>query len=270
MNFKQNTLEHVSSTLIVTKAKELPHGQFEAVLSTEDLDRHGERVSIKGLAIPKNQVIKMYYNHLTNGTSLPIGKWLKVWKTSDGKLMGQGEVDLDDDFAVKILKKIHKGYLDSISIGFYPQEFDGDTSTWTKSVLVEGSVVAEPANVSAVITSKELGFTQDEFKQALKVKLKEFKEDDQIVIEQTIDQTIPIPENPEPSSKDGAAYAELQTAYEELKSRLGAVEQTLSESTDTPAIKTLIKLRGEAKQVDKSAEALNRVIKVKLKETPNV
>lgn len=165
MEFHQNTLERQRTKLVIVKAKALPHGQFEAVLSTEDLDRHGERVSLNGMNIPKDQTIKMYYNHETGGDNLPIGKWLKVWK-KDGKLMGQGEVDLEDDFAVKVYKKVLKGIIDSISIGFMPEEYDGSTATWTKATLVEASVVAEPANVNAVITQKDLGFTNDDFEKS--------------------------------------------------------------------------------------------------------
>jgi len=189
MEFVKNNLARIQSATTITKAKSLPNGQFEAVLSTEDLDRHGERVSIKGLEIPKNQIIKMYYNHETNGENLPIGKWLKVYKKNN-QLVGLGEVDLEDEFAVKVYKKIMGGFIDSISIGFYPQEYDGENSTWTKSTLVEASVVAEPANVNAQIFNKDLGFTQAEFKKLLKVKLKDAEEDPELP-----EETVPVEEN---------------------------------------------------------------------------
>lgn len=242
MEFKQDTLNREQTKLIITKAKTLPYGEFEAVLSTDDLDRHGERVSQSGIAIPKNQVIKMYYNHETSGANLPIGLWKKVWK-KDGKLMGHGEIDTEDEFAVKVYKKVLKGIIDSISIGFYPTEFDGETSTWTKSTLVEASVVAEPANVNAVITSKDLGFTQEEFKHDLKEKLAET------------------------SREVGATDTELQTAVDDLNSRLGTVEKTLKEATENPAMKNLIKVRLALKQVGQSADKANQIIKIKLKET---
>lgn len=256
MEFKQNTLERQQSKLVIVKAKQLPHGQFEAILSTDDLDRHGEHVSVKGMVIPK-RTLKMYYNHQTYGDHLPIGKWNKIWKKGE-VLMGQGEVDLEDELAVKIYKKIENGFIDSISVGFYPQEYDGETSTWTKSELVEASVVAEPANVSAIITSKELGFTQEEFNASIKVKLAQIEPYD-----------ADPPEEPEPplvpDSKDGAVDTEVKAAIEELKSRLGAVEQTLAASTESPAIKSLIRVRVAGKEVDKAAEQLNRVLRIKLK-----
>lgn len=178
MKLKQDQLTHLSTQFSINKDASLPHGQFEAILSTETLDRHGEIVSIAGLEIPANQVIKMYYNHQTSGDALPIGKWLKVWK-QDGKLMGLGQIDLNDEFAALVYSKIQNGFIDSISIGFFPREYDGETSTWTKSTLAEASVVAEPANVDAKITAKQLGFTEEEFETKLKVRLAEIKQTDE-------------------------------------------------------------------------------------------
>lgn len=247
---KQDELAQVQTKLVVTKAKKMGEGEIEAVLSTDDLDRHGEHVSIKGLVIPTDQVIKMYYNHQTYGEALPIGKWLKVWK-SNGKLMGHGVFDLEDSFAYKVYRKIQNGFIDSISIGFYPQEYDGESSTWTKSTLVEASVVAEPANTNAVITSKELGFTEDEFKEELQTKLAETTE--------------------ESNSEAGAVVTELKTAITELKSKVGALEAAQVAANANPATtKTLIKIRLAAKEVDKAAGDLNKVIRIKLKETHNV
>lgn len=233
------TLTKVSSKLTIEK-KDLPHGQFQAVLATGDLDRHGEHVSVKGMSIPKDQTIKMYYNHETNGLSLPIGIWNRVWKSGD-QLKGIGEADLDDEFAVKVYKKIQKGYIDSISVGFYPEEFDGEDSTWTKSELVEASVVAEPANPKAQITAKELGLDQDEFDKQLK-------------------------ERSENNGKDAAVDTELQGAVEELKSRVGSVEEALQASAENPATESHIRVRMAGKKVDQAAEALNKKLKVRLRE----
>lgn len=261
MEFKQNTLERLQRKLVVTKAKKMAEGEIEAVLSTDDLDRHGERVSVKGLTIPKDQVIKMYYNHQTYGDALPIGKWLRIWK-SNGKLVGHGVFDLEDSFAYKVYRKVQNGFIDSISIGFYPQEYDGETATWTKSELVEASVVAEPANTSAVITSKELGFTEEDFQKSLKGKLKEARLEP--------DQADPAEEPDDTAPEDGGADPEVKAAIDELNSRLGAVEQTLKEAAANPAKKHLIKVRLQLKQVDQSVEKANRIVKIKLKETDNV
>jgi HK97 family phage prohead protease len=264
---KQNTIEHIDSQLIVEKAKDQQEGQFTAVLSTEDLDRHGEIVSIKGMTIPANQVIKMYYNHATTGEALPIGKWLKVYKSA-GKLMGLGQIDLEDDFAVKVYKKILGGFIDSISIGFRANEYDGTTSTWTKSTLVEASVVAEPANVNAKITNKELGFSEEEFEKSFKVRLKSEKiEPDEA---EPAEEEIPPVIEDETSSVSDASSAditEIKTAIEDLKSKQGALEEALKASNEVPSTKQLIHIRLAAKAVDKQAGVVNQVLKIKLSET---
>jgi HK97 family phage prohead protease len=321
MQFKQDNLTHISSHITVTKAKELPNGEFEAVLSTDDLDRHGERVSIKGLAIPKGRTIKMYYNHKTTGESIPIGTWPRIWKSKDGKLMGRGKIDLLDDFEIKIDKKIKLGTLDSISIGFYPQEFDGESSTWTKSELVEASVVAEPANTSAVVTAKELQITDEEVKKAIKVRLKGAESEAELItvkrlVKGEVEDVLTSPKkwelmkpyydvifafeeayydkDTEPTEfnklltetigllqkivdgtydltkandESGVGDPDMETAIGELKSRIGAVEEAVKSSADNPAIKTLIRVRVAGKKVDQAAEELNRIVKVKLKET---
>lgn len=231
------TITRANSKLVINK-KDLPHGKFQATLSTGDLDRHGERVAVKGIKVPKGQTIKMYYNHETNGMSLPIGIWERVWKSGE-ELKGVGEIDLDDDFAVKVYKKILKGHIDSISIGFYPQEFDGETSTWTQSELVEASVVAEPANPKAQITAKDFDMSEEDFKKSLKDR--------------------------QESGEVAAADSELQSAFEVLKSRVGAVEEALKASAENPATEQLIRVRQAGKQVDQAADNLNKTLKVKLK-----
>lgn len=321
MPTQEKTIKRQQGQLVITKAKELPHGQFEAILSTDDLDRHGEHVDIKGIKIPAGQVIKMYYNHETTGQSLPIGKWLKVWK-KDGKLYGLGEVDLEDEFAVKVYKKIKNGFIDSISIGFYPEEYDGESSTWTKSTLVEASVVAEPANVNAVITSKDLGFSNEDFEKSLEEKAKS----EELVVVKTLRKGAVTDILTEPkkwelmkpyydiifafedayynedtpatefskllneaigllqqvsngtydltkSASDASGAAELtdlNAATETLKSEQGALEAAAKAANENPTTKTLIKVRLAAKQVDKAAEEVNRVVRIKLKETTNV
>jgi len=258
---KVDKLEQANSTLVVTKAKSLGEGEFEAVLSTDDLDRHGEKVSIKGLEIPRDQVIKMYYNHQTYGDALPIGKWNKIWKIN-GKLMGRGEVDMEDDFAVKIYNKIKKGYIDTISIGFYPTEYDGENVTWTKSTLVEASVVAEPANVAAKITSKELGFTQEEFKSSLRVKLKEAGLDEKVLDTDAGDVTLS-----NKNDEDADLSIEIKAAVADLAKKVTELETKVNKFNEEPTKSNIVKVRLSAKQADKLTDNLNRIIKVKLKES---
>lgn len=271
---KQNNLERIQISKPVVKASKLPEGEIEADLSTQDLDRHGEKVSIKGIDIPKDQVIKMYYNHQTYGDALPIGKWDKIWK-SGGVLKGRGVFDLEDPFAVKVYKKVKNGFIDSISIGFYPQEFDGESSTWTRSTLVEASVVAEPANVNARITSKALDFTEEEFTHAIKVKLKGNNDlfvgepgtpsKEEVSSNAPHKEVPPIPE--ETVIAEGDTDTEVKSLIDELNSRVRALEELKAPDEKRSEKKQLIKIRVAAKQVDKASNELNKVLRIKLKET---
>lgn len=250
---KQNQLARVQSTFTVDKAKELPEGEFEAILSTEVLDRHGERVSIKGMTIPK-RTVRMYFNHLKWGETLPIGTWTRIWKTKDGKLMGRGKIDLVDEFERKIAAKIKSGTLDSISIGFMPKEWDANSDTWTKSELSEASVVNEPANPEALMTAKSQE-EQADIDKSLKEKLQVIEEGD------------PEPDTETEPVEAGDSIAELKAALEDLNSRQGALEEAMKAASENPAKKSLERVRVALKQVDKSAENANRIIKVKLKES---
>lgn len=251
---KQNEVSSVVTVITVNKkVQNLEEGQFEAVLSTSDLDRHGEHVSISGLTIPKDQTLKMYYNHQTYGDAMPIGKWLRIWK-QNGKLMGIGEIDLEDPFAVKIYKKILKGYIDSISIGFRALEFDGDNSTWTKTTLVEASVVAEPANVAARVTQKEMS----DFEESLKLSLKQ-KGIDEVEIDDTLTGN-------DDESADESDEDEIKATVKDLIDRVSEVEEAQKQSTAEPTTRNIIKLRLVAKEADKTIEKLNTVIRIKLSE----
>lgn len=258
---KQNKIEHIQTSFAVTKAKELPAGEFEAILSTEDLDRHGEHVSIKGMIIPK-RTIRMYFNHKTSDQTLPIGQWVRIWKSRDGKLMGHGRIDMLNEFEQMIDKKIRLGTIDSISIGFVPKEYDGATETWTKAELAEASVVNEPANPSAVVTQKQLGFSEEEFETSLKAVADELEGDTADPKEE--------PDTPDDSEDGATDLTEMKAAIEELKSSVGALEAAGKAANESPAIKSLIKVRLAAKQVDKTAEMVNKTIRIKLKETSNV
>lgn len=253
---KQGELARVQSNFTIDKAKELPEGEFEAVLSTDVLDRHGERVSIKGMQIPK-RTIRMYFNHLKWGEVLPIGTWTRIWKSKDGKLMGHGKIDLVDDFERKIAAKIKSGTLDSISIGFVPKEWDANTDTWTKAELSEASVVNEPANPEALMTNKSEEKEEADLEKSLIVRLKS----------QAIepDDAEPAEELEPPIVEDGDDIAELKAAILDLNSRQGALEEAMKAANENPAKKSLERVRVALKQVDQSVEAANRIIKVKLK-----
>lgn len=234
----------VPTSMTVEKAQGLPYGSFEAVIATEDLDRQGEKMSIPGIQMPRKNY-KIYYNHTYNGgQDLPIGVWEDLW-TKGKKLMGRGRLFVKSyDFARQVYDIMLDGGLDSTSIGFIPEEWDDSKSMWTKSQFVEASIVAEPANVAALVTAKKLDITTEQ--------VMEMEKDFELQVR-----------------KDAGAMAdanilEVKAMIEDLKSSVGTVESLLS---GNPVSKQLIKVRVAAKQVGQQADSLNQVIKVKLKET---
>lgn len=240
------------ASFVVEKDQNLPYGEFKAIIATESLDRHNEHVSVKGMKLPRKNY-KIYWNHLTDGMNLPIGKWLKISK-KNGQLVGHGKLAVDKyPFAKTVydLMTADEGYIDSTSVSFMPEELDTDTMTWTKSQFVEASLVGEPANTEALVFAKKLGVD-------LAAQEKEFAE--QVKSDDEAEDT-------DTTSEVGAGTTEVLTAVEELKSRVRTLEEAHKETNDAPEMKQVIRLRMAAKQVDHAADALNGIIKVKLKET---
>lgn len=239
MELKQGEITRISLALTLEKAAKLAEGEFEAILSSDTLDSQGEHIDVKGIQVPK-RTIRMYWNHDKWGQTLPIGTWPKIWKSA-GKLMGRGQIDMNDDFAIRVYEKIKAGIVDNISVGLKPIEWDNTKQTWTKSELSEVSVVSEGANPDAEITNKS-DFTEDDLK-----KLAETR------------QETSAPAEPQ------VPAAEVSAAIEELKSRVGAVEEAQKAAAENPSTLNKIKVRLAAKEVDKSAEGLNKITKVILR-----
>lgn len=245
---------YADSQIEVTKAKDLPYGVVEAIIATDDLDRHGEHVSIKGMKIEKDRNYKVYYNHQTTGDSLPIGKYEKIWKKGN-QLMGRFKMFVDEyPFAEQVYKLIKAGGLDSMSVGFLPKEFDADTMTWTMSDFMEGSVVAEPANVMAVITSKSLDFTPEDFEKAQK----DFSAEPEPTELQKAIKSIEAMEDEE----------ELKALHEAFIAKAAAVGITLKEFAQNPTEDNKRRVRLHLRSIKGETDTVTNVVKrIKLKET---
>ncbi len=137
---------------------------FTFILSDENVNDYGYRVLTSGIDttdFEKNPV--MLFNHhrtveswdgVENNTMLPIGKWVNIRKDG-GKLLADAEFDEDDEFALKIMKKVEKGILNTASIYFKIVERSEDPvfmlpgqsrETVTKSRIKEGSITDIPGN----------------------------------------------------------------------------------------------------------------------------
>jgi len=79
------------------------------------------------------------------------------------KLMFKIQMDMGDDFAVEILRKVSEGFVNTVSVGFLPTEWkdlDPDDfwggREYTKQDLLELSFVPVPANPEAVLALKSM------------------------------------------------------------------------------------------------------------------
>lgn len=139
---------------LIEKASKLSEGEIEFVVSTNDLDAHGERIDVEGIDFKdfkKNPVV--LWGH--EGWSLPIARATKIWKENN-KLMAKALFDMSDDFAVKVYNKIKDGFLNAVSIGGMVEEWGADGITISRMNMKEFSVVSIPANPKALATAKSL------------------------------------------------------------------------------------------------------------------
>lgn len=148
------------------------------VLTDESLDRHSERVIVRGVdlaSFKKNPI--MLYNHIrtiagwwggegiSEDSILPIGRWENVKKVGNTQIEADAYVDMDDEFAAKIGGKVKSGILNAVSIGFKALAYsDAEEDkvlgqkglTITKAELMEASLVDIPANPNATVVAKVL------------------------------------------------------------------------------------------------------------------
>lgn len=124
---------------------ESPHGDFEAILSTSQVDRDGETVKAGALnPLPGN--IPIYYNHDWRAGALPVakatpfydGEQLKVKGTFASTARGQ-----------EMRSLVAEGIVESMSVGFIKSQARGKVVS--KGTLIEGSFTGIPVNTGAKI-----------------------------------------------------------------------------------------------------------------------
>lgn len=245
--------------------KDLGDGTVEVIVSTEAVDRHGEKISMKGLDLSKyNGTVLLGHDY--NG--LPIGKSVYLKKTKDGKLISRTKFATDQyPLADTVYKLVRDGYMPDVSIGFIPKEYDPETDTWTKAEMIEYSHVTIGANPDAKVTGKalaEIGLKPDEFEAQIKsfeklAKAKQAEEaeaatgaDEMVIEDETVDEgdvrvTEPQPGAPAPDvtpggvndntpvdepkpSGDAADTEDGSSQTKQLKAILKTLEETLPEA----------------------------------------
>ena len=141
------------------EVKDLGDGFMEAVISSEALDRHGERIDMKGMDVKnymKNPVIAAFHNY----DEPSVGRTHKLTKTADGKLIAKFEWAKDIYDKAKLLYNLYKEKFQyAFSIGFMVEEVDGNT--YTKSEMLEFSPVLIPANAEALLLAKTKGLKSE-------------------------------------------------------------------------------------------------------------
>ncbi len=145
-------------------------GILSAVVgSTDVLDRAGDRINQDGWILGNFKKLNpvILWGHNVREERPPIGKALKVWIDGKGtrkaRLMFQVKFDLQDEFAAEIFRKVKDGFLNTVSVGFKPiewEDLDGDSffggRKFLKQELLELSFVSVPANPQAVVALKAM------------------------------------------------------------------------------------------------------------------
>ena len=120
-------------------------GTFEVVITTENLDRYQEVVSLDGWELEhylKNPVVLWGHDHFT----LPIGMATSV-EIRDGKMIAKGKF-APHEHAQQIRALYDAGIVRATSVGFIEKEREGNLIT--KAELLEFSFVSVPANPYAL------------------------------------------------------------------------------------------------------------------------
>lgn len=132
------------------KAADDDTGTFEVVITTENLDRYQEVISLDGWETDHymaNPVVLWGHDH----SGLPIGIATDI-SISDGKMIARGKFApaSANPFAQQVRKLYDLGMMRATSVGFLEKEREGNLIT--KAELLEFSFVSIPANPYALST----------------------------------------------------------------------------------------------------------------------
>jgi len=138
-------------TTVFTKAED-SENKFKVVMSTPTEDRHGDIVMQNWVLkyFSKNPVFIDSHNY--DSIEHILGKVNKP-KVKDNNLVGEIEFALDNPKGLLAFKLVVGGFLNAVSVGFIPLEFDNDGKI-LKSELLELSAVSVPAQAEALFEKK--------------------------------------------------------------------------------------------------------------------
>jgi hypothetical protein len=133
---------------------------IDIVLIDDSVVMHGFRALMSGASIEgfiNNPVMLLQHNRPgeykgRNEIMLPIGKWCDI-RVEGNRLLAKPEFDDDDEIAVRVQKKVQKGYLNGASVWIEPFAISEDVAdmlpgqslpTLTKWGMLEASIVDIP------------------------------------------------------------------------------------------------------------------------------
>lgn len=148
---------------VVVKAVDKDSATLEAIFSTQDEDRHGDRVLQEGWDLKnfkKNPVILNSHNY--DDAAEVIGRVMPgTLKIEGKKLIGKIKFAVDENPKAKVIFDLYAGgFLSAFSVGFLVKEFDQDNKgntdyfTIAEAELLEVSAVSVPANARALAKQK--------------------------------------------------------------------------------------------------------------------
>jgi HK97 family phage prohead protease len=132
-------------------ASDNPNGEFEAILSTDALDRDGESIAA-GAFDPLPKSIPIYHVHDWREGAMPVGKAEPYY---DGTVLKAKGTFAGTARAQEMRSLVVDGIVDSMSVGFINptrKTLDGK-KTVTKGELIEASFTAIPVNATALVAS---------------------------------------------------------------------------------------------------------------------
>jgi len=148
-------MERTLQSLGRIRSVDVKKGTFEAVISSDAVARDDAIILTAGWQLDNfMRCPSILWGH--DDLALPIGRALSVTK-GEHELTAVGQIDLDDDHAAKIFRKLAKGFINATSVRWLPlktetRQLDGkDVLTFVEQELLEFSLVSVPADPQALI-----------------------------------------------------------------------------------------------------------------------
>ena len=130
---------------------------YSVTIFANELSRDGMSVDLEGMDFSnyeKNPVVLYAHDHIgrTGSGGLPIGRTLRLARTSGGEIRADFEFLAGDAFAERVRNAWERGFLRGASIGWRPVETrpSGRGVRALRSELLEWSIVAVPADPDAL------------------------------------------------------------------------------------------------------------------------